>query len=148
MPGLSVWYQIAQRITFMMSNIYINSHQNSLSAVEALSLKLVSAIFYLNFVFHYMIALKKLWKMFFILSKKLFTFSRYSIFFISIFYSFSPVSYCFRGWSKINLIKVYNVFIWYLEKEKRYDIETMSTDRVLNKEHFYGKAMQKMCNKS
>ena len=30
-------------------------------------------------------------------------------------------------------------FAWYLEKEKRYDIETLSIDRALNKEHFYGK---------
>ena len=38
-------------------------------------------------------------------------------------------------------------FVSYLEKEKRYDIETLSIDRVLNKEHFYGKVMQKMCTK-
>ena len=71
---------------------------------------------------------------------------------------FLPVSHCFRGCSKINL-KVYDVikflkenliahFVWYLEKEKRYDIETLSIDRVLNKEHFYRKIMQKMCTKS
>ena len=48
------------------------------------SIKLVSAIFYQNF-FHQMIALQKLWKMFFISSKKLFSFSRYSN-----FYNFSP----------------------------------------------------------
>ena len=39
-------------------------------------------------------------------------------------------------------------FVWYLEKEKSYDIETLSIDRVLNKEHFYGKIMQKRCTKS
>ena len=27
-------------------------------------------------------------------------------------------------------------FIWYLEKEKRYDTEALFIDRVLNKEHF------------
>ena len=32
-------------------------------------------------------------------------------------------------------------FVCYLEKEKRYDIETLSVARVLNKEHFYGKIM-------
>ena len=69
-----------------------------------------------------------------------------------------PVSHCFKGCSKINL-KVYDVinclnmnlithFVWYLEKEKRYDIETLSIDRVLNKEHFYGKIMQKIWTKS
>ena len=39
-------------------------------------------------------------------------------------------------------------FVWYLEKEKGYDIETLSIDRVLNKDHFYGKIMQKMYTKS
>ena len=54
---------------------------------------------------------------------------------------FLSVSHCFRDWSKINL-KVYDIinclskkfirhFVWYLEKEKRYDIETLSIDRVL-----------------
>ena len=35
-------------------------------------------------------------------------------------------------------------FVWYLENEKRYNIETFYIDRVLNKEHFYGKLMQKI----
>ena len=66
---------------------------------------------------------------------------------------FLPVSHCFRAWSKINL-KVYDVinclnknlmthFLWYVEKGKRYDIETLCIDWVLNKEHFYEKIMQK-----
>ena len=53
---------------------------------------------------------------------------------------FLSVSHCFRVCSKINL-KVTDVikwqnenlithFIWYIEKEKRYDIETLSFDRV------------------
>ena len=46
--------------------------------------------FVANFIFHQMIALQKLWKMFFISSKKLFSFLRYLNFFISIFPSFSP----------------------------------------------------------
>ena len=68
-----------------------------------------------------------------------------------------PVSHSYRAWSKINF-KVYDVsnclnknlthFVWYLEKKKRYDIEILSTDRLLNKEHFYRKIMQKMCTKS
>ena len=121
-------------------------------------LKLVSAIFYQIFISRLMNSLQKVWKMFFISSKKLFSFSRYSDFCISIFPSFPPVSHCFRGWSKINL-KVYDVinclnknlithFVWYLEKQKRYDIATLSFDRVLNKEHFYGRVMQKICTKS
>ena len=71
---------------------------------------------------------------------------------------FLPVSHCFRGWSKINL-KVRDVinclnqswithFVWYLEKEKKYDIETLSIDEVSDKERFHRKIMQKMCSKS
>ena len=121
------------------------------------SLKLVSTIFYQIFISHQMIALQKLWKML-ISSKKLFSFSRCSNFCISVFPYFPPVSHCFKGWSKINL-KVYDIinclnktlitnFVWYLEKGKKYDIETFSIDRVLNKEHFCRKVMQKMCTKS
>ena len=39
-------------------------------------------------------------------------------------------------------------FVWYFEKEKGYGIETLSNDRVLNKENFYGKVTQKMSIKS
>ena len=96
-------------------------------------------------------------KHFFISSKKFFSFSRYSHFCIPLFPFFLPVSHCFRGCSKINL-NVYDVinclnknlithFVCYLEK-KRDDIETSTIDRVLNKDHFYGKIMQKMCIKS
>ena len=71
---------------------------------------------------------------------------------------FLPVSHCFSGCLKINL-QVYDIinclnknlithFVWYLEREERYDIEILSIDRVLNKEHFYGKVMQKICRKS
>ena len=55
-----------------------------------LNLKLVSTIFYQIFNFNQMLALQKLWKMLFISSKKLFSFSRYSHFCFSIFPSFSP----------------------------------------------------------
>ena len=71
---------------------------------------------------------------------------------------FLPVSHCLRAWSKINLkdsdvINCLNKnfithFISYLEKEKKYDIETLAIDTVLNKEHFYGEIVQKMCTKS
>ena len=71
---------------------------------------------------------------------------------------FFPVSHYLRGWSKKNL-KIYDVinwlnknsikhFVWYLQKEIRCDIETLSIDRELSKEHFYGKIMQKMRLKS
>ena len=121
------------------------------------TLKLVSAIFCQLFISYQSIALQKLWKMFFVSSKKLFSFSRYAIFCISAFPFFLSVSHCFRGWSKINL-KVCDIinclnknsiahFVWYLEKEKRYDIETLSIDRVLNEKHFYLKIIQKTCTK-
>ena len=54
------------------------------------ALKLVSAIFYQSFIFHQMIAPRKLWKMFFIFIKKLFSFARYSNCCFSDFPSFSP----------------------------------------------------------
>ena len=54
--------------------------------------KLVSAIFYQFFIFHQMIALQKLWKMFFISSKKLFSFLRYLNFCIFVFPSFFTLS--------------------------------------------------------
>ena len=38
-------------------------------------------------------------------------------------------------------------FVWHPKKEKRYDIDTLSIDRVLNKERFYWKIMQKMCTR-
>ena len=117
-------------------------------------LKLVSAIFSQIFIFHQIIALQKLWKMFFHLKRSFH--SRDFVFPCSPL--FLPVSHWFRGWSKINL-KVYDViicltknlithFVWYLEKERRYDIETLFIDRVLNKKHFYGKIMPKTCTKS
>ena len=65
-------------------------------------------------------------------SKKLLWLWRCSIFFF--------VNHCFSGWSKINL-KVYDVinflnknlithFVWYLEKEKKYNIDTLSVESI------------------
>ena len=64
---------------------------------------------------------------------------------------FLPVSHCSRGLSKLNL-KVCDIiiclnknlithFALYLGEKKRYDIETLFIDKVLNKEHSYGKIM-------
>ena len=39
-------------------------------------------------------------------------------------------------------------FVWYLEKESRSTIETWSCNRALNKEHFYGKSIPKVCTES
>ena len=123
---------------------------NKVADQNPLILKLVSAIFYELFIFHQTIALQKLWKMFFISSKKLVleTF-KFLYFRLPLFFS---VSHCFRGWFKINF-KVYGIinclnknlithFVWYLGKEKKYDVKTSSIDRVLNKEHFNGKITQ------
>ena len=49
--------------------------------------KLVSAFFIKILILHQMIALQKLWKMFFISSKKLFSFARYSHFYVFPFLS-------------------------------------------------------------
>ena len=62
-----------------------------------------------------MIALQKLWKLFFISSKKLFSFSRSSNYCIPVFPLFLPVSHC---------VKNITHCVWYLGKEKRYGIET------------------------
>ena len=53
-------------------------------------LKLVATIFYQIAIFHEMIALQKLWKIFFISSKKLFLFLRYSNFCFFVLPSFFP----------------------------------------------------------
>ena len=122
------------------------------------SLKLVSAIFYQIFIFHQIIALQKLWKKSFISSKKLFSFSRYSNYWIFIFPSFFPVSHCSRVWFNKNL-RVDDVvncqfknlithFVTYLDKEISCDTETLPIDRALNTEYFYRKTMHKMCTKS
>ena len=124
----------------------------------------MSAIFYQIFISHQIIALQKLWKIFFISSKILFLFSRYSDFSICLllFFPFSAIlSHCFRGWPKINLIdlKVYDVinyvnnnlithFVWYLEKEKRYEIETLSIDIELIRNIFTKKSCRKCASKA
>ena len=70
------------------------------------------------------------------------------------FFYFNPSLFLF----KVNL-KVYDTiscvnknsiahFVWYLAKEKRYDTESLSIGGVSNKEHFYGKIMQKIFSKS
>ena len=70
--------------------------------------KLVSAIFLKKFIFDQMIALQKLWKRFFISSKKFFLSQDIQMFVFPSSPLFLPVSHCFRAWSKINL-KLYDV---------------------------------------
>ena len=81
--------------------------------------------------------------MLFISSEKLFSFSIYSNFCISLFPSFSPYQPLLEKMMKLNL-KVFHVtnwpnknlkahFAWYLKGESRSDIKTWSIGRVLNK---------------
>ena len=137
---------------------FLDSFIFDLSTAVKLVLKLVSTIFYQIFIFQQMIALQELWKMFLFHLKSSFCSWDIQIFVYSSSPLFFRVSHCFRGWFKKNL-KVCDIitclnkdlithFVWYLEKEIRCDIETLSIDRELNKEHFYGKIMQKMCTKS
>ena len=90
--------------------------------------------------------------------KSFFPFRYIEIFVIPSSPLFPSFNHCFRGWSKINL-KAYDVinclnknsiihFVWYLQKEKRYEIKTLSIDVVLNTKHFYEKIMQKTSTKS
>ena len=62
----------------------------------------------------------------------------------------SKMFFIFKVYDVINCLNKNLIihFAWCLGKEKRYDIETLSIDRVLNKEHFYGKTMPKMWTKS
>ena len=95
--------------------------------------------------------------MFFILSKSSFCSRDTKFFVFPSSSSFSSCGHCHRGCLKIN-VEFYDVinclnknlithFVWYLANEKKYDIETLSIDRVLNKEDFYGEFMHKMCTK-
>ena len=112
----------------------------------------MSTIFYEIFYFHQMIVLKNYKKMFLFHLKSSFHSRDIQICGFSSF----PLFHCFTCWSKKNL-KTYDFinslnknsitnFLWYLGKEIRYDIETLPIDRVLKKEHFYRKIMQKIKN--
>ena len=117
-------------------------------------LKLGSALFFFFFFFHQISALKKLWRMLSILSKKLFFVLKILIFknFLLAFF-FSSVSYCSKRWLKINP-EVYNInllnkkhIVWYLGKETTSDNRTWSIDRVFSKKYFSRKSLQNMCSK-
>ena len=74
-----------------MSTTECSKHLWHIATEKDISSELKSCVryFYQIFIFHHMIALQKLWKMFFISSEKLFLFSRYSKY-LDIFPSFSP----------------------------------------------------------
>ena len=121
------------------------------------NLELVSAIFIKFLLFHQMIALQKLWKMLFISSKKLFCSCDIHFFVFLSFPLFLPVTHCFGGWSKINL-KVHDIisclnknpithFVWYPQKEKRYEIETLSIDKYQIMNIFIEKSCRKCAAK-
>ena len=65
--------------------------------------------------------------------------------------------HCLRGWSEKNL-NIYDVtkcvnknsitHFWYLGKEISCDIESLSIDRELNKEHSYRKSCRKCASKA
>ena len=93
----------------------------------------MSAIFYF---FLQMIALQKLKNAFYFIWKALFVLEIIKFLYFTPPLFFLPVGRCFRGWSKINL----STFCLISLEEKRYDIETLFVDRLLNKEHFYGKS--------
>ena len=106
-------------------------------------LKFVPAIFYQIFIYHQMIAIQKIWKMFFISSNKLFSFSRYSGFCIFVF-SFFSLSAIALVVDPRKFLKVYDAingisknllthFVWYLKKEIGCDIKFFSIIRVSNK---------------
>ena len=140
--------------------IYLWKTLKNLKEKLSFPLKPVSAIFYQIFF-----SPPNDWpwetmkKVFYFIENKnfLFVLEIFNFLYFHLPFFFFPVSHCFRGWSKKNL-KIYVInclnqnlvahFVWYLEKEIRCDIETLSIDRDLNKEHFYGKIMQKMCTKS
>ena len=122
------------------------------------SCKACACYFLSNFYFSPKDSPSKTTKKFFISSKKLFFSQDIQIFVFLPSHLFFHISHCFRSWSK-KILKVYDVinclnkklithFVWYLDKEIRRDIETLSIERVVNKEHFDGKIMQKMCTKN
>ena len=124
-----------------------------------LGLKTCFCYFYFCFLFYPANdSPSKTMKMLFISSRKLFLFLRYSNFCISVLHSFStsrPLLWrMIEDKSKvhdvINCVNEISIthFVWYLENEKKYDIETLSIDWVSDKEHFYRKIMQKICSKS
>ena len=77
---------------------------------------------------------------------------------LRVFFKHQTNKWCYffeQGWGKFrfgkNFLKhesptLITRFIWYLEKEKRY--ESLSTNIVLDKEHLYKKTVQKMCTKA
>ena len=86
--------------------------------------------------------------MFFISSKKLFSYIQICVFSPSPL--FLPDKKNLKVYDVINRLNknLITHFVWHLEKEIRCDIETLSIDRVLNKEHFIEKSCRKCAPKA
>ena len=147
-------FTCAETMTFSWNN-FICEHNQLMLPFNAIWFKACVCFFYQIFIFSPNSPSKTMKNAFYFIKK---AFLVLKIIKFPSFTFFLPVGHCFRGWSKINL-KVYDAIsclnknsiahlVWYLEKEKRYDTETLSIDGVSNKEHFYGKIMQKIWNKS
>ena len=116
-------------------------------------LKLVPAIFYQTFISTEWYPFKNYEKCYLFHLKSSFRSRNIQIFVFPFSPLFLPVSQCFRGWSKINLVydginclnkNLVTQFCLIFWEGKRHDIETLSIDRLLNKEHFHGNIMQKI----
>ena len=144
-----------------MWRLFSDSRENKCSVINnvkhSFKVKACACYFLSNFYFSLNDSPSETMKNIFYFVEKLFLLSRYSVFYIFIFSSFFPVTHCLRQWSKKNL-NIYDAiyclnknlithFVWYLQKEIKSDIETLSINRKLNKECFYGKIMQKICFK-
>ena len=89
------FYKFLTRDATEINQIKVNRTINELKSSHLLVEKIANDLLSSEaktpqFIFHQMIALQRLRKMFFISSKKLFSFSRYSSFCTSVFPSFSP----------------------------------------------------------
>ena len=112
--ALLIWigkYPFAQKLHPLRYERYPycrKKYQNiyAINLLMILHLKVIAkacvSYFLSNFYFWPNDSPPKTTKMVFISSKKLFSFSRYSDFCISVFPSFFTASHCFRGWSYIN----------------------------------------------
>ena len=144
-------------VRYHPSNIYLLevNNRNSKDRCE-ICLKLVSAIFNKFLFFTNWQPFKNYERCFLFHLKSSFRSRDIQIFLFPSSPLFLPVSHCFRAWSKINL-KVYDVLnclnknsfcLISSEGKKVWHWNIISIDRVLNRKHFYGKVMQKICTKS
>ena len=138
-------------------NKLLNKSVKIYGSVDFKSCVCFFSFLFLFFFFHQIVVLIESWKML-ISFKKLISFSKYPRFCISLFPSSFPCQLLLEMMIKLNF-KVYDVinwlnkilgtlFVWYLGKESRSNIETWSIDWVLNKVHFYEKVCRKFAPKT